>query len=294
MESEFGKEFGAHGGVWECPDLFPLEYNGETIWVLLVSINPGGPNGGSATQYFTGRFNGKTFTPFQTDTRWLDYGPDNYAGVTWSNTGKRKIFLGWMGNWQYAQVVPTEKWRSAMTVPRDLAIERVGEKYLVSSHPVPELDALSSSTVKLKNININNFDLTEKTGKLTVPARLSLQGAQLAGLTITLSNDKGQKVVIGYDENKNEFFMDRRASGNVDFEEGFAGWHTAPRVSDKQNMDITLIIDLASVELFADNGLTAMTQVFFPDSPFTTITLQSSENLLIHTLNFSHLKSMYK
>ncbi len=294
MESEFGKEVGAHGGVWECPDLFPLEYNGETIWVLLVSINPGGPNGGSATQYFTGRFDGKTFTPFQTDTRWLDYGPDNYAGVTWSNTGKRKIFLGWMGNWQYAQVVPTEKWRSAMTVPRDLAIERVDEKYLVSSNPVPELDALSSSTVKLENININNFDLTEKTGKLKGPARLSLQAAQLAGLSITLSNDNGQKVVIGYDENKKEFFMDRRASGNIDFEKGFAAWHTAPRVSDKQTMDITLIIDLASVEMFADNGLTAMTQVFFPDSPFTTITLQSAENLLIHTLNFSHLKSMYE
>lgn len=294
MLSDFGKEVGAHGGVWECPDLFALEYNGETIWVLLVSINPGGPNGGSATQYFTGRFDGKIFTPFDTVTRWLDYGPDNYAGVTWFNTGKRKIFLGWMGNWQYAQVVPTEKWRSAMTVPRDLTIENVGEKYLVRSNPVPELDVLSSSTVKLENINANDFNLTEKTGKLTGPARLSLQGSQLAGLNITLSNEQGQKVVIGYDENKKEFFMDRRASGNTDFEKGFAAWHTAPRVSDKQNLDITLIIDLASVELFADNGLTAMTQVFFPDSPFTTITFQSPENLLIQTVNFSHLDSMYE
>ncbi|HZH37827.1 MAG TPA: glycoside hydrolase family 32 protein, partial [Flavisolibacter sp.] len=119
-ESEFGKELGAHGGVWECPDLFPLEYNGEQVWVLLVSINPGGPNGGSATQYFTGRFDGKTFTPLQTDTQWIDYGPDNYAGITWSNTGKRKIFLGWMSNWQYAAAVPTQTWRSAMTIPRDL------------------------------------------------------------------------------------------------------------------------------------------------------------------------------
>ncbi len=292
--SDFGKEVGAHGGVWECPDLFALEYNGETIWVLLVSINPGGPNGGSATQYFTGRFDGKIFTPFDTVTRWLDYGPDNYAGVTWFNTGKRKIFLGWMGNWQYAQVVPTEKWRSAMTVPRDLTIENVGEKYLVRSNPVPELDVLSSSTVKLENINANDFNLTEKTGKLTGPARLSLQGSQLAGLNITLSNEQGQKVVIGYDENKKEYFMDRRASGNTDFEKGFAAWHTAPRVSDKQNLDITLIIDLASVELFADNGLTAMTQVFFPDSPFTTVTFQSPENLLIQTMNFSHLDSMYE
>lgn len=294
MESDFGKEVGAHGGVWECPDLFPLDYNGETIWVLLVSINPGGPNGGSATQYFTGRFDGKTFTPFQTDTRWLDYGPDNYAGVTWSNTGKRKIFLGWMGNWQYAQVVPTEKWRSAMTVPRDLAIEKLGDKYLVRSIPSPELDVLSSSSMKLENINGNNFDLTEKTGKLKGPARLSLQGAELGEFTITLANESGQRVMIGYDAGAKQYFIDRRESGNIDFEKGFAARHIAPRVSNKQDMDITLVIDVSSVELFADNGLTAMTQVFFPDSPFSTISIQSPGNLLIHTLNFSHLNSMYE
>ena len=294
MESEFGKDIGAHGGVWECPDLFPLDYNGETIWVLLVSINPGGPNGGSATQYFTGRFDGKTFTPFQTDTRWLDYGPDNYAGVTWSNTGKRKIFLGWMGNWQYAQVVPTEKWRSAMTVPRDLAIEKLGDKYLVRSIPVPELDVLSSSAMKLENINARNFDLTEKTGKLKGPAKLSLQGAELGEFTITLSNESGQRVVIGYDAGAKQYFIDRRESGNIDFEKGFAGRHIAPRVSSKQDLDITLVIDVSSVELFADNGLTAMTQVFFPDSLFTTITIQSPGNLLIQTLSFNNLDSMYK
>lgn len=131
-ESEFGETVGAHGGVWECPDLFPLKYKGDNVWVLMVSINPGGPNKGSATQYFTGKFDGKNFTPFQTDTRWIDYGTDNYAGVTWSNTRDRKIFLGWMSNWQYARVVPTEKWRSAMTVPRDLNLEKIGDKYFVS------------------------------------------------------------------------------------------------------------------------------------------------------------------
>src|SRR5258705_1699538 len=107
-ESEFGENAGAHGGVWECPDWFPLEYDGKQIWVLIVNLNPGGPNKGSATQYFLGDFNGKSFLPFNTETKWLDYGPDEYAGVTWSNTGERKIFLGWMSNWLYANVVPTE------------------------------------------------------------------------------------------------------------------------------------------------------------------------------------------
>jgi fructan beta-fructosidase len=168
-ESEFGKEVGAHGGVWECPDLFSLDYNGKQMWILLVSINPGGPNGGSATQYFTGQFDGKTFTPHQTDTRWIDYGPDNYAGVTWSNTGERKTFLGWMGNWQYANVVPTEKWRSAMTVPRDLGIVKSGEKYLLTSKPVAELISLQTASIDESNVNATNYNYTAKTGKLSGP-----------------------------------------------------------------------------------------------------------------------------
>src|SRR6476661_10743096 len=132
-QSEFGESVGAHGGVWECPDLFPMAYKGQTIWVLLVSINPGGPNGGSATQYFTGQFDGQKFTPYQTDTRWLDYGPDEYAGITWSNTGNRKIFLGWMSNWLYANVVPTVRWRNAMTIPRELHLKQVGKEMFVTS-----------------------------------------------------------------------------------------------------------------------------------------------------------------
>ena len=117
-ESEFGEKLGAHGGVWECPDLFPLELEGKTHWVLLVSINPGGPNGGSATQYFTGDFDGKTFKPDAEKQKWMDYGTDNYAGVTFSNTGARKVLMGWMNNWNYANVVPTKAWRGATTLPR--------------------------------------------------------------------------------------------------------------------------------------------------------------------------------
>src|SRR4051812_44631913 len=108
-ESQFGKSSGAHRGVWECPDLFSMDDNGKTRWILIVNINPGGPNGGSATQYFIGEFDGKSFTADHTDTRWIDYGPDEYAGVLWNNVGNRKIFLGWMSNWLYATVVPTEK-----------------------------------------------------------------------------------------------------------------------------------------------------------------------------------------
>src|SRR5437773_5860880 len=132
-ESEFGNEAGAHGGVWECPDLFPLNDNGKNVWVLIVNINHGGSNKGSATQYFLRDFDGKKFTPNSKDVKWIDYGPDEYAGITWSNTGKRKIFLGWMSNWLYANKVPTIKWRNAMTLPRELKLMHVGNELLIAS-----------------------------------------------------------------------------------------------------------------------------------------------------------------
>jgi fructan beta-fructosidase len=292
-ESEFGKTVGAHGGVWECPDLFPLDYNGDKIWVLVVNLNPGGPNGGSATQYFTGKFDGHTFTPFQTDTRWLDYGPDEYAGITFSNTGDRKIFLGWMSNWQYAGVVPTAKWRSAMTIPRELAVEKVGDKYLVTSQPVKELSAIEKNPITVTDVPVTNYNLTEKTGKLKGPARISFTADKLQPFTITFSNDAGEKVMIGYDKTANQYFIDRTNSGKINFEKGFAAKHTAPRFSNKESVDVTLIIDNASVELFADNGLSVMTEIFFPNSPYTNVNIQSTD-LKIKELAFKQMDRIWK
>jgi fructan beta-fructosidase len=293
-ESEFGKEIGAHGGVWECPDLISLNYQGKKIWVLIVNLNPGGPNSGSATQYFVGDFDGHKFIPFDSKTRWLDYGPDEYAGVSYSNTGNRKIFLGWMNNWQYAQVVPTEKWRGAVTVPRELSIKKQNGEYLVASMPVSELSKLISRSFKLQNVAVNNFDLTAKTGKLSGPAVLKLSSDQLKNFSITLSNSFNQKLVIGFDESKNEFFIDRTKSGKVGFEKGFGEKHTAPRFTQAQNFDLTLIIDDASVELFADNGLTVMTEIFFPDENYAIIQIQSKEKFNIKNLEFRKLRSIYK
>lgn len=292
-ESEFGKEVGAHGGVWECPDLFPLEYNGQTVWVLIVNINPGGPNGGSATQYFTGQFDGKTFAPYGTDTRWLDYGPDEYAGITWSNTGKRKIFLGWMSNWQYANVVPTESWRSATTVPRDLRIEKQGDKYLVLSRPVPELNVISNESKLINGIDIGTYYLTEKTGKLTGPTQITITSDTIESFSFTLSNTLGETVIIGYDKAQNHYFIDRSKSGKIHFEKGFAARHTAPRLSGNQNMDMTFIIDNASVELFADNGMSVMTAIFFPNTPFSDIILQSPDRFTIETLQYNRLNRIW-
>ncbi|HVE60894.1 MAG TPA: glycoside hydrolase family 32 protein [Chitinophagaceae bacterium] len=292
-ESEFGEKVGAQGGVWECPDLFPLKHNGQTHWVLLVSINPGAPNGGSGTQYFVGQFNGKEFTPYQTKTKWIDYGTDNYAGITWSNTGNRKIFLGWMSNWQYATKVPTDKWRSAMTVPRDLALRMIGEEYMLVSHPITELNSIKQKPVVLKNIEATNYNLTKKTGKLSGPAVLTIKGQKLAAFTITLSNDIGEQLIIGYDQTSNQYFIDRTKAGKSEFENGFAKKHIAPRYSTKENIDLTLIIDNASVELFADEGLLSMTEIFFPNKLYSDINIQSSSAFKIDSLVYNKLKSIW-
>jgi fructan beta-fructosidase len=259
----------------------------------MVSINPGGPNKGSATQYFTGKFDGKNFTPFQTDTRWIDYGTDNYAGVTWSNTGDRKIFLGWMSNWQYAKVVPTEKWRSAMTIPRDLNLEKIGDKYFVTSQPVSELSVINDKGAELQNI-LANENLAKKIGKLEGPSRLTLTSDKIENFSITLSNVGGEKLILGYDKASNSYFIDRANSGKTSFEKGFAAKHIAPRLSNTEAMDLTVIIDNASVELFADKGLSVMTDIFFPNSAYTDISFQALDNFLIKSFQYNKIQSIWK
>lgn len=293
-ESEFGKDLGAHGGVWECPDLFPLSLNGGEVWVLIVNINPGGPNGGSAAQYFTGKFDGHVFTPNETETKWIDYGPDDYAGITWSNTGNRKIFLGWMSNWLYANVVPTEKWRSATTIARDLSIEKAGGKYLVRSVPSPEISSLYAKNYTAKNVKVKNVDITAKAGQLTGAAELKFDSDELRSFNIVLSNKNGEKVVIGYDKAANNYFIDRSASGNTGFHKDFINRSVAPRLSTDKKSDITLVIDKASAELFADNGLTVMTAIFFPETDYTDITISSADKFQIRNLSFHHLSSSWK
>lgn len=293
-ESEFGKELGAHGGVWECPDLFSLDDNGKKVWILIVNLNPGGPNGGSATQYFMGDFNGNRFAPIDSNTRWLDYGPDEYAGITWSNTGNRKIFLGWMSNWMYANVVPTVTWRNAMTIPRELKLKRIGKEVYVASAPVAELSVIGSKPVVWQNVQVKNiFNVTKNIGNTSFPGRLDLSLEKPDDFTVILSNDAGEEVVIGYDKQQQQYFIDRTKSGKTGFQKDFAGRHIAPRIGKKSNLDLSLIIDVSSVELFADGGLTVMTEIFFPTEPFKHIRIQSPGNTTIKKLAISRFKNIW-
>jgi fructan beta-fructosidase len=288
-ESEFGRNAGAHGGVWECPDLFPLDDHGKTVWVLIVSLNPGGPNGGSATQYFLGDFDGHTFHPYSTETKWMDYGPDDYAGITWSNTGNRKIFLGWMTNWSYANQVPTETWRNAMTLPRELKLVHAGNEMHVASMPVAELSVLQHNVADLKNTAAKGQPVS-----VEFPCQLNFALEQAGDFSIVLSNTLGEELIIGYEKAKNQFYIDRSKSGKIDFQKDFAAKHVAPRIGNDKQMSLTLVVDLSSVELFADNGLTTMTSVFFPNEPFNQLKAVSKENGGINKMQLVKLKSIWK
>lgn len=293
-ESSFGKELGAHGGVWECPDLVEMEFEGKKVWVLLVSINPGAPNGGSATQYFIGEFDGHTFTTNQKDTRWIDYGPDNYAGVTWSNTGKRKLFIGWMSNWNYAQQLPTQSWRNAMTIARELHLAKGGNELYLASLPAAELTKYETQQASLKNITVNEkAAVIAKTGVLHFPSRFNLTTTADTDFAIRFYNKAtGEELKIGYDKKANNYFIDRSRSGIVNFHSGFAAKHTVPRISTSKEIKLRLLFDASSVELFADNGLSVMTSLFFPTEKYTHVELLGSEKGIVREFAYFTYKPM--
>ena len=261
---EFGQGVGAHGGVWECPELIPMKApDGSQKWVLLVSINPGGPQKGSATQYFIGDFKEGLFTPDDTMLRWLDYGPDNYAGVTWSNLPTdqdRNLWIGWMSNWDYAQVVPTSTWRSATTLPREISLFEVDGTLLLKSTPARELEKLRKVTYSTsKNESLLPSSAVEILADVTNDASFFL----------TLSNELGEELVIS--KEMGLVTVDRQKSGKINFNRDFAAAHSAPMSWKAES--IRIYLDASSVELFVNEGELVLTAILFPSSPWKKVKL---------------------
>ena len=249
-ESSFGKEYGCHGGVWECPDLFPIGQPKK--WVLICNINPGGPFGGSATQYFVGQFDGHKFTCEHQDTRWMDYGKDHYATVSFCNApDNRRTVMAWMSNWQYANQVPTMQFRSANSVPRDLGMFEYKGEYYVSVVPSKEMLSLRSNKAKQPT----------EACEIVVDVKKQTE--------IVLSNAKGEQVIMRYDAARQTFSMDRTKSGDVSFSADFPCVTEAPTYGTVKQLRI--FIDRCSVEAFDAEGKMAMTNLVFPTEPYNNI-----------------------
>lgn len=284
--SEFGELEGAHGGVWECPDLFelPVDHNVENKrWVMLVSIGDGSPNGGSGTQYFVGDFDGTRFINSNphTTTLWLDYGRDNYAGITFSDVPEqdgRRIFLGWMSNWRYAEDIPTSPWRGTMTIPRELVLKTTqSKKVRLASIPVIELLALRGKSLKVEDRAISEtMGLTIAdcltNGAFEVLVEYEPGTASEFGLVV--GNTNGEKTTVGYEALTQRLFVDRRDSGVTDFNPDFAGFrHEVMGIPESNRMRLDIFVDRSSIEVLANDGSVSITDLVFPRSPYNRLEL---------------------
>lgn len=288
LESAFGKGIGAQDGVWECPDLFrlPVEDSGQEKWVLLCNLNPGGPFGGSATQYFIGEFDGKKFTA-DTDangnipTKWMDFGKDHYATVSWSDApDNRRTVIGWMSNWQYAADVPTMQYRSANTLPREMKLfsQPDGQIYLASV-PSPELDAVRGKAYS----SMSGKSIGKKGASVGLPAAnngiceivASIDAKNASSVVLTLANKTGDKVVMTYDPKNHSMSFDRRESGIVDFNENFPAVTVAPTFENNGKINLRIFIDRSSIELFGNDGNFVMTNLVFPNEPYSLLSIKA-------------------
>ena len=261
--------------LWECPDLFPLPVDGEpggTAWVLVVSVNPGAPAGGSGTRYVVGDFDGTTFTPRSDgpayDEAWMDWGRDFYAAVTFDNApGGRRVAIGWMSNWDYAAHVPTAPWRGSMAVPRELSLRRVDGVLRLHQQPVAELAALEATA---EPVAAQPFDLT---GERDLPGgaryRLDLVlepvDAEQVGLDLLVG--PGQTTLLRYAPATGVLGLDRRGSGEVGFSDVFPSHDTVTVPLREGRLRLQVLVDRTSVEVFAQDGAICLTQlVFAPDA----------------------------
>lgn len=303
LRSAFGKGIGAQDGVWECPDLFRLKVGGtdEEKWVLVCNINPGGPFGGSATQYFVGDFDGKTFRT-DTDangnipTKWMDYGKDHYATVSWSDApDNRRTLIGWMSNWQYAAEVPTMQYRSANTLPREAGLFKGADGQIyMSSAPSPELLTLRDRAV----VSVRNKSVGRNSREFALPSSntgvceilLDLDCKKADSVDIKISNKAGEYVTLRYSSSDHTLSFDRRESGIVDFSQDFPSVTVAPTFDDGRKVSLRIFIDKSSMEVFGNNGKFVMTNLVFPTKPYTTLSVNANggsariENLKIYSI----------
>ena len=270
---ELGSEFQVKNpklGIWECPAL--LEMPDAKKWLLLVSVGNGAPAGGSGMQYFVGDFDGKTFTPQDTSTRYVDHGPDFYAAIPYNNS-PRRLMLGWMNNWSYANDLPTEPFRGQMALPRELSLTKINEKYELRQTFVAEHN--KGGVIRLTNDLKFLNDFFKNHSKSVAALQFE---AKAEDLELWVRTGKNQQTRIGYDAQKKEVYLDRQQSGQINFHKDFAGRYVAPLLPDAQgNIKLHVLIDRCSIEILANDGAAALTCLVFPEKTSNQIRFLSGK-----------------
>ncbi len=271
---EFLSSFGPSGnadGIWECPDLFELKVENEpgvSRWVLQVDQGSEAIAGGSGGQYFVGHFDGTTFTPDHLDTYWLEYGRDFYAAVSWSDIPAedgRRIWLGWMNNWLYANDLPTHPWRGVQSIPRSLTLRRTGGELRLIQRPVEELQILRRDHFRIEDqLLTGTMDPGDAFGgkALEILAEFQPGESEEVGLRVHVSDDEA--TIIGFDTQYGEIFVNGRKSGNIDFHPSFSGSHRGPPQGNDSPVRLHIFVDWSSIEVFAQDGSLVFTHRIFP------------------------------
>ena len=306
--SAFGRGYGAQPNQFECPDFFPMTINGKQKWVMIVNINPGCLFGGSCTEYFVGDFDGKNFTCDNKPevVKLLDFGKDHYAAVTFSNLGDRIVAVPWMNNWQYANLTPTQQFRSCNALPRELRMYEKDGEYYLSANAVEEMKVLRKQAIEIGDFKLNGkgeMKTLGGEGAFEVEADITAATAKTVG--IELANDKGERTLIYLDLDKQRVVMDRTESGETGFGKRSAphdienNYEFTVRKSDPMTMrqknsvnyvndfalgtwaplslcegnkrHFDIFVDKSSVELFVDGGRIAMTNLVFPTKPYDRV-----------------------
>lgn len=271
LDSEFGPA-GCVEGAWECPDLFPLKVEGGgTKWVMTMSVSGGAPAGGSGVQYIVGEFDGERFVADVQKTGWVDHGPDCYAAVTWSDLPAddgRRVMLGWMTNLRYAGAMPTKPWRGGMTLPRELSLVKGAEGYELVQRPVRELERLRGEhwavrPGKTSDVNEQLHAMSRAGGPGEIDVEFDPADAERFGIDVCVGGD-GRRTRIGYDMEHGEVFADRTQSGDVGFNKDFPTVSRAKVPVRDGRVRLKVWVDASSVEVFADGGRVAITQLVYP------------------------------
>ncbi|SFJ31561.1 fructan beta-fructosidase [Halobacillus dabanensis] len=266
--SEFGEGWGEQKGVWECPDLFPLtnEISGEKKWVLPIGIDAGAPSGGSGTQYFIGSFDGKHFVPHQPKeaVRWLDYGKDFYASQSFSDVPDRRVILAWMSNWQYANDVPTDPWRSAMTIPRELTLSMVEGQERLIQKPIAELTSLIEKRMEKEPFFLNekqSIEIIQPASPFLWEMDVEIEKGGVFEGRLFANEEAGLRV--GIDRERNVIYV-QRDRAEIDFSKEYVCTCQAPLSGHHSSFHLKLVCDHSSVELFLGDGEISMTNLYLP------------------------------
>jgi fructan beta-fructosidase len=249
-----------------------------------VNVNPGGVAGGSGNQYFVGLFDGATFSSETPAGRilWADYGVDFYASTSFSDLPKsdgRRIWLGWLNNWKYGARVPTDPWRGAQSIPREVELKRFADGIRLVQEPITELRMLRQQHTRVENRSIeaaNNLLRSKgvRGEMLEIVAEISPGSASEFGLKVRKRD--GEETVLGVNTKKLTLFVDRTRSGNVGFDEHFPSRDEGPiTLGTRKSVRLHIFIDRSSVEVFGNDGETVISELIFPKRGSDQIELYS-------------------